>query len=420
MSTYRSTTHTAAGQLSAEDDRKLRAAVASGANFQDIKDTTFSDRFDLSPQILQDRAREIGAEWSPAEDVILIESLELPLKMDDHRYLDRVQARLREGLREQGVFSPSRSIEDIKARTKNLIKVGENYYLRNPPAEASSPYILAPPTINPDYRTPNTSSSQPGTVSQSLMGPSSRSAQGYDNPQAVSQPVLDHASGGSKPGSSVAGRRQVKPRFDDQWTHENLDLIKVKMARCYSLSHIARDFSAKRKAKDIESILAKIGYEDWSDEQDDHLLELQQYIGDNWAEIRNRLSGPERHEAEIQGRFKYLSELPPNLNKHRRKRPHEYTKEDDAYICCQVARDTTYKSICQERFPNVFPHNLEKRAEKIGAPWSEDDNQKLRDEVLRYGHDNQEVDWVSIGKQYEPPRHAEAVQIRWRHLRGVL
>ncbi|KAK7702395.1 hypothetical protein SLS64_009687 [Diaporthe eres] len=371
MSTYRSTTHTAAGQLSAEDDRKLRAAVASGANFQDIKDTTFSDRFDLSPQILQDRAREIGAEWPPARNVALLDSLELPLK------------------------------------------IGEDYNLRSPSTEAY-------PAVNPDYRTPNTSSSQPGTVSQSLMGPSSRSAQGYDNPQAVSQPVLDHASGGSKPGSSVAGRRQVKPRFDDQWTHENLDLIKVKMARCYSLSHIARDFSAKRKAKDIESILAKIGYEDWSDEQDDHLLELQQYIGDNWAEIRNRLSGPERHEAEIQGRFKYLSELPPNLNKHRRKRPHEYTKEDDAYICCQVARDTTYKSICQERFPNVFPHNLEKRAEKIGAPWSEDDNQKLRDEVLRYGNDNQEVDWVSIGKQYEPPRHAEAVQIRWRHLRGVL
>lgn len=414
MPNYRSTVHTAAGQLNAEDERKLRTAVASGANFQDIKDMMFSDRFDLSPQILQDRAREIGAEWSPAEDFALLESLELPLNMDDHRYLDRLQAKLRE----QHVFSLLRSIEDIKARVKTLMDIGEDYYLRNPPAEASSPYIPTRPAVNPAYQTPNTSSSQPGTASQSLVSPSSRLPRGYDNPQAVSQPVLGYASGGSKPGSSVAGHGQVESHFDNQWTDQNLDVIKVKMARCYTLADIARGFTPRRKAKDIESILTKIGYEEWSDEQDNHLLKLQQDIGDNCVEIRKRLSGPERKEAEIQGRLRYLSERPPNLNKQRRKRPHEYTVADDTYICLQVARGISYKSMCRERFSDVIPYNLEKRAKMIGAKWSEDDNQKLRDEVLRYG--NAEVDWGSIGEKYTPPRRAEAVHIRWRHLRGVL
>ncbi|KAI7778917.1 hypothetical protein LA080_001523 [Diaporthe eres] len=336
--TYRSMIHTAAGQLSDEDDIKLRTAVATGTNFQDIKDIMFSDRFDLSPRILENRARELGAEWPPARNVALLDSLELPLK------------------------------------------IGEDYNLRSPSTEAYT-------AVNPAYQTPNTSSSQPGTASQSLVGPSSRLPRGYDNPQAVSEPVLGYASGGSKPGSSVAGRGQVESHFDIQWTDQNLDVIKVKMARCYTLADIARGFrlTPRRKAKDIESILTKIGYEEWSDEQDNHLLKLQQDIGDNWAEIRKRLSGPERKEAEIQGRLKDLSERPPNLNKQR----------------------------------HVILYNLEKRAKKIGATWSEDDNQKLRDKVLGY-EDDLEVDWGSIVEKYNPPRRAEAVQIRWRHLRGVL
>lgn len=408
-----------AGQLNAADESKLRTAVATGANFQDIKDIMFSDRFDLSPQILENRARELGAEWSPAENVALLKSLQLPHTMDDHRYLDRLQAKIQE----QRVNSPLRSFEEIKARIAHLMDIGEDYNLRNPPAAASFPYIPTPPTTNPDYQTPVPSSSHARTVSQSVKGPRSRPAQGYYHEfRVAAQPVHGNASGGPEQGSSIAGYGKLELCFDIQWTDQHIDIIKVKMARHYTLGDIARGFrlTPRPKEKDIESILTKIGYKEWSDEQDDHLLELQQDIGDNWAEIRKRLSGPERNEAEIHGRLKYLSERPPNLNKQRSKRPREYNDKDDKYICLMVARGTSYEEIARERFPDVIPPNLERRAEIIGATWSEDDDQKLRDKVLEYGDVGLEVDWGSIGKQYDPPRHAAAVEIHWRRLRGVL
>lgn len=418
MSTYRSTVGTTAGQLSAEDDSKLRTAVATGANFQDIKDFIFSDRFDLSPQILEDRAREIGAEWSPAENVALLGSLELPLKMDDHRYLDRLQARIRE----QGVISPLRSIEDIKARINNLMDIGEDYNLRNLPAQPSAPYIPEPPTVNPDYQTPVTSSFHAGAVSPSAKIPSSRSAQGYYyNLQVAPQTVLGNESGGPEQDNSVSSREAPGLRFDDQWTYRyrQIDVIKAKMARHLTLSRIARSVYPICKAKDIESILKEIGYKEWSDEQDNHLLELRNEIGDNLAEIRRRLSGPERIEAEIQGRIEHLSERPHNF-KQRRKKPHEYEKKDDRYICLQMARGINSRQIVGDKFPDVKDYNLEKHARKIGATWSEDDNQKLRDKVLEYEDIGLGVDWGSIGEQYDPPRRADAVEIHWKHLRGVL
>lgn len=418
MPTYRSTIHIAAGQLSDEDDNKLRTAVATGANFQDIKDIMFGDRFDLSPQILENRARELGAEWSLAENVALLKSLELPLKMDDQRYLDRLQAKIQE----QRMISPLRSIEEINARVNNLMDIGEDYNLRNPPAEASSqgqqrnmygtdPYIPAYSMANPEYQTPEPSSSHTTIVSQSIAGLSSWSAQDYDVLWAAAEP---------------------SPRYDSDWqrhdpghgihiTTRDFEYIKGKIAEGLSFQEIAEKSNPRCTADALRQAFKRKGGEHWSQEQDNHLLELQREHGNDWAELRRKLSGQGRDEDEIEKRLNFLIPL-QNNNHEGSKCKHEYTKKDDDYIREQRAQDKPYGQMIREWFPDVSPSNLQKHAKKIGATWSEEDNQKLRDLVLQYRYvdDDDLIDWEFIGQQWCPFRCGFAVKTRWKRLRGRL
>lgn len=229
LSTFGRATQIAAGQLSAEDEEKLRTAVATGASYPDIKDIMFSDRFDLTAQILQQHARRIDAEWLPEEDVaLLIAREEEESRNLDDGYLARLQARLQE----QGAISPSRTTGNIKARITNQNTLADMMNSGYPPTQRSSQGqqgpaygtqgdIPASAAANPSYQAPGSSSYQAGTFGQRRAGPSASSAQDYDVPPTAAQPL---------PG----GTRQIynyKAKTTPQFSQAEIKDIKIKLAQ---------------------------------------------------------------------------------------------------------------------------------------------------------------------------------------------
>lgn len=366
MSLYSRTAQPAAGQLSHQDDIILRTSVASGASYQDIKNFMFRDRFDLSPQILENRAREIGAEWSDLENLALLDLLKPPFETKDED-LAPVQASLQANLQAQGLITPSRTIADIRARIVHLMDIGEDYNLRNPPASGSSrgsqehvysgePYIPAYSTANPYDQTPYTSSSEAVTVSQGPTGPSARPAQNYDDRGKAPEPF--------PPGTA------------------------------------------------LRSVMAKREWSAWSYGQDQHLLELQKEFGNDMTQIRDRLTGPKRDVDDLQERLNLLT-------KRRGRTRRTLSDADDEYIFTEMARGKTPGEVHRGRFSHMASATIGKHAKMINAVWYEADNQKLRDKVLEYQDRGYDPDWESIGKQWNPARPGYAVKTRWEVLRGT-
>lgn len=414
MSLYRRTTQPAAGQLSDEDDRILRTSVASGASYQDIKDFMFGNRFDLSPQILENRAREIGAEWSDLENLALLDLLKPPFETNDDD-LAPVQASLQANLQAQGLSTPFRTIADIRERIIHLMDVGEDYNLRNPPASGSprgsqehvssgEPYIPAYPTVNSDSQTLYTSSPQAVTVSQSPAGPSARPAQNFDDRWKAPEPFPPRPK-------KHRGKKAIK--------HEEVQEFKGQIAEGLTFVAIAAESDPPRRPAAIRSVMVRRGWSPWSQEQDNHLLELQKEYGNNMTQIRDRLVGPKRDVDELQKRLKFLTTPDDEQKQKRRSRPHDYSIADDEYIFIEMARGKMPTEIARERFSHMARSNIRSHARMINAMWYEGDNQKLRDKVLEYQDHGYDPDWESIGKQWSPARPDYAVRTRWEVLRGT-
>lgn len=417
LSTFGRATQIAAGQLSAEDEEKLRTAVATGASYPDIKDIMFSDRFDLTAQILQEHAHRIGAEWLPEEDsALLTELVDEQSRNPSEAYLARLQARLQE----QGVISALRTTEDIKARIKYQIELREHLNTRYPPTQRSSQGqrgpayctqgdIPASAAANPSYQAPGSSSYQAETFSQRRAGPSAWSTQDYGVPPTAPQPF---------PG----GTRQIwnhKAKTTPQFSEAEIKDIKIKMAQGLTYDQIGALSEHQRTGTSIYNAMYRRKYQRWSTEQDEKLLELQKAHGENWVEIGRNLPGPARCEEETQARWKKLTEA--GKGEHDLKTRHKYSSEEDHYIRLQVARGTLFAKIAENRFPNISGSNLWKHAQRINAMWIEEDDQKLMDKVREYEDAGLEVDWGSIGQQFQPARDdGVVVETRWQWLLGLL
>lgn len=364
MSLYSRTAQPAAGQLSHQDDIILRTSVASGASYQDIKNFMFRDRFDLSPQILENRAREIGAEWSDLENLALLDLLKPPFETKDED-LAPVQASLQANLQAQGLITPSRTIADIRARIVHLMDIGEDYNLRNPPASGSSrgsqehvysgePYMTAYPTANPYGQTPYTSSSEAVTVSQGPAGPSARLGQNCDDRGKAPEPLPPPPK-----------KRRRKKAF----SYEEIQEFKCQLAGGLTFVEIADKSDPPRLATAIRSVLVKRGWSPWSQEQNRHLIELQKEYGNSWNQIKDRLTGPKRDVDEVQKRLELLTT--PADDEHKQKRrgiPRNYSIADDEYIFTEMARGKMPTEIAREQFSasNIWSH-----ARMINAMWYE-------------------------------------------------
>lgn len=415
MSTFRSAPQIAAGQLSADDDKVLRTAVASGASYQDIKDIMFRHRLDLSPQILQRRAFYIRAEWSPNEDEALLTSLEMevPWKPDDDGYLARLHTRIQE----QGEVSPSRSTEDIKERTKNLMNISEVFSSTYPPTQGPSQGqqghaygtqadILASTAANPNHQAPGYSSYQAKTISQRRASPSSRPVQHYDVSGTVHEPFQHNDL-------QLPNPEIIAPT-------EGLDLVdfKGKLAEGITFTEISEMSKPRRSPAAIREVMEKGGWQEWSQDQDNHLLQLSRGYGNSWPDIRILLTGPKRDEDEIQKRVRFLTETRGNSRRNR----YAFTAQDDDYLRSEGAKGTAYRTMTAERFSatHLSIASVGRHARTIGATWSEEDDQILRAKVLEYENHRLEVDWGSIGEQWLPSRRDWAVALRWERLRGLL
>ncbi|KAG6357411.1 hypothetical protein INS49_013288 [Diaporthe citri] len=99
-----STTNTKPPELSDEEDRLLRNAVASSTPFPYIKSFVFLDRTDISTEALESRAREKGALWGNWEDYLVREFL-AEGKEPDHELIAKLQEWL-----------PWRDIDTLRAR----------------------------------------------------------------------------------------------------------------------------------------------------------------------------------------------------------------------------------------------------------------------------------------------------------------
>lgn len=408
MPTYRSGTHTVPGQLSTMDQNILWNAVASGSSFREIKDSFFHDRFDISARILENHARDIGALWGPDEDYALLHS-----GMTEHATEFGIN-HIRNSLQKDGYIRPIRSIMDMQARFAHLMREGRKYSLGNMPGERSSQGqqghaygtqadIPASTAAYQYYQAPGPSSYQAETFSQRRAGPTASSAQGYDVPQTATQPF----SGGTQQihGPQTGSRYYTDSEFDD---------IKIKIAQGLTYEEIAAMSECRRTVLSIAGVVKNRKYKRWPREQDLHLLELHKTFGDNWAEIRRQLHGPERSERETKARWEFCIEEYTPKNRHR------YSLEDDDYIKLQLARGRTYQQMAAERFAGIHYSNIRRHAIQIHATWSEEDNQKLREKVLEYENRRLEVDWGSIGEHWDHPRPAWAVETRWNRLRGLL
>lgn len=409
-STYGHAAQTLPGQLSADDDRKLRIAVASGGTYQEIKNIMFVDRFDLSPQILEARAREISAEWTPGEDFALLSSLNPPFETTDD-----VVVPIRQDLQASGLISRLRLTDEVRERIICLMNLGEDYNLRNPPPGGSSQvqgqqvhgsqaYMPGEPTSDPDHQAIVPSSSRSWPTSQGFA---------YPSPLAP-QPVLGNASAGQEAGGDPV---QVGTQFGRAMTDEEFKLIKIEKAQGLTTQMIAAK-RQHRTAFGIDKALQRRGYKIWPPEQDKHLHELHEKYGDDWVSIMRDLSGPERDEKEAQGRLEFLTG-PSNVGIRRAQARGRFSPADDDYIRLRAAQGMSWADIAKERFPHEDRKSLGAHARMIGAAWSQWDDQALRERFLEY-ENAPEVDWFAIGQLYDPPRNAVVVENRWKRLRGLL
>lgn len=201
------------------------------------------------------------------------------------------------------------------------------------------------------------------------------------------------------------------------WTQREFEDIKLWLARGYTHAMIVAKCYPRRTVKGMQTAMSRgANYKSWTGVQDNDLLVLQMNNEGNLAEIKRKLSGPERNEGEILQRLWLLTE---RRNHKGHKRLHGSSMDDD-YVRLQLARGISYAEMAREMFRGMGQPTLERFARTIGATWSEEDDQKLRDKVLEYEDYGLEVDWEFIGQEYDPLRPADIVEIRWKYLRGTL
>ena len=190
----------------------------------------------------------------------------------------------------------------------------------------------------------------------------------------MQQPSLGNESGDQKRGDGNAADRE-------RLAEAEFDLIRLKAAKGLTLQDAADAALPGRILKGLKYAAYKsFRWSAWSGKEDVQVLALQRE-GNSWAEIRDKLAGTPRTREEVKARVEYLRDL---------------------LIKLAQARFIFGLSVIEAR-----------DAERIGAIWSPDDDDHLREKILQGGG----IDgWDSIGDDYDPPRDGEIVKTCWDFL----
>lgn len=284
----------------------------------------------------------------------------------------------------------------------------------------------------PGYTVP---SSQAGTSSQSLAGPSSSSGQYYGAPRmaAYSKAYQDDPDTGQPSSQAGPAQRFSNDEFDDDqeqshtsagrrfkypqyWSTEEDQLAKVKSARGLNHRQIAEELGTGRTPAAVKNHLnTDKDWQVWSKGLDDEVLDLHQDTPGNWAHISNLLSGPERSKEEVEARVAYLEGVRDGREKPgQRGRRYESVEEDDRQIELRVAAGKGPSQIFREMPGRMSRQTMGKRIKELTA-WNDDDDYLLLSQIGEY---DGEVDWDYVGEAYDPPRDGEVVKTRWEYLRN--
>lgn len=313
------------------------------------------------------------------------------------------------------------------------------------------------PMVDPNYQNedhpfacidPSVQQMQP--AGPSFVGPSSWSAQPYDDPRMSPQAFIGDEFGENEQFSSDYGDREPG---DSEWVSQRqsgsllndkevpvgdtrhrggarilrhpleeseLEDIKLKNVQGFSSEQIFGenypDHTADNYRNQLDSRQRR-----WTLEQDEELIRLHEEIGDDWAEISKKLPGVARNAAVVRKRLLRLEQRDEASGKqHKESRGrHQYRQEEDDDIRRQLAYGISYRELAeQSKYRHLRPENIKRHAKIIGADWDEDDDEKLLENVMKYEDCDMDIDWGSIGERYNPPRDAELVAAHWGQIQA--
>lgn len=285
-----------------------------------------------------------------------------------------------------------------------------------------APQMVAYHTAYQNYPAPSQSASQAGPAGPSLAGPSFWSSQDYGGPETAPRPMHGGEQfGEEQPQTSLGGRSRGREHVDNGPGHargiptvddskhlspaEQQD-IRVRSAGGLSINKICKEFYPDRSATSVQFTIFRNGWKVWSNQQSIKLCELHDTHGDNWAQISSELPGVWRTEDEVKARFNYLKGP-----QHRQFGRHKYGPEEHDHVARALAQGVPLSDM-SEMFPFQRPRAIEGFARNNNYAWRQVDDEKLKDMV----GDGTEVDWNSIAAEFEPPRIAEIVKLRWEYL----
>lgn len=185
---------------------------------------------------------------------------------------------------------------------------------------------------------------------------------------------------------------------------EDLDFIKLRLAQGLATQTIRRESYRGFRERTIIKFVYFAGWLPWTPQEDWRLGQMQE--GQEWSEISKQFRNPLRSKEEVDARLEYVSQAqPPGKDAP----PYKFDAEDDKYISLGLARGMRLGQILKEEFPDLQLTTLLRRATRIEAMWSANDDRRLRDE-------NPGAGWRSIGQKYAPPRDAAVVEARWDYI----
>lgn len=311
------------------------------------------------------------------------------------------------------------------------------------------------PSVDTNYQTDNPFAFIDPSVTMQAASPSfgdlsAWSAQPCDDPRMSPQALIGDEFGddeqyGSETGdryqgdSECVGQRQSGSLLNDNevpvgdtrrrggariWRRRpleefELEDIKLKYAQGISTAQIFKKHSHHAVHNFRNRVRSKWG--SWTSRQDQELLRLYEEKGDDWAEISKKLSGVSRNADEVRVRLERLDKREREGGKQRRESRgrHQYREEEDDDIKLQLAQGISCGELAkQSKYRHLHGKNIKRHAKIIGASWDEDDDEKLQENVMKYGNCDMDIDWGFVGEQYNPPRDAELVATRWGHIQG--
>lgn len=226
-----------------------------------------------------------------------------------------------------------------------------------------------------------------------------------------------HESSDQEQSGSAAGRaghvRPVNPELQP----DEICFLKNELARDVPLSALHTKHYPRYNIGSIRNALHKKGWFEWTVEEDEQVLELQQAEGDEWAHIGNKPGGASRSTEEVKIRHDFLKKLESGeAQRGVRAGRHRWLPEQDNKVRRRLARGKNCADIARKGFHGLSTDKIRKRAVHIKAVWTDEDDEKLP------GCMNPEpdatFDWDSVGRQYNPERKGDVVKRRWKFLHG--